>query len=108
MKSAILRRRFLRNFEKHRRAGTLHQSWIHRTRCINGAKKEDKLRPPQEAIDAIKPIIVEYVGFKGNVSHDHSTEVDAPLLEAWWIAAKDPDNEVGPWMMTGALGWPFA
>ena len=33
---------------------------------------------------------------------DHLTKIDAPLVEAWRIAAKDPDDQVGRWLLYGA------
>ena len=35
-------------------------------------------------------------------TQDHLTLIDAPLPEAWRMAAKDPDHQVGQWLLYGA------
>lgn len=69
----------------------MHSSDVH----IIGSKKEYKLKPPPEAVAAFRETIVKHVGSQANCNHTRSTKIDAPLLEAWRVAAKDPDDQVG-------------
>ena len=50
----------------------------------------------------MREIIVKHVGSQGVSGHKHLTKIDAPLLGAWRAAAKDPDDQVGKWLLYGA------
>ena len=87
--------------DEHRAKGTLQDSWVYQACKIIGSKKEEKKRPPAQAVEAVKALIVKHV--QPPEAHDHIplTLIDAILLEAWRVAAKDPDDPVGPWLKTG-------
>ena len=59
--------------------------------------------PPEEAIYAVRKIMVEFTkGVPEDPISAHLARIDAYLLEAWRIAALDPDDQVFLWLTQGA------
>ena len=57
----------------------------------------------------MKNIINEFIGFiklhdDGDGSQVPLTKLDAPLIDAWRVAAKDQELYVGEWLTNAAVG----
>ena len=48
------------DMEAHRASGTLQQSWVYLACKVVGSKKEDKLRPPAVAVEAVEAVLVKH------------------------------------------------
>ena len=78
-------------------------SWIDATVACIGAEKSLKMKPPVDAIAAVKRLISEAVGFDQHAKQPAPlTSVDAAFLMAWARAAGDPDLIVCRWLIYGA------
>ena len=69
-------------------------SWSTRT-VVSIGIKDDAVplsRPPAEAIDAVRNLIMGYVGTNSYIASNPNTKIHAPLLESWHAAARDPDR----------------
>ena len=85
-------------------AGLLESNpdWVPSTcSCIG---HEDRT-PPAEAIAAVRGAIATACNptdVEPIFNASCSTDIRGGLLEAWRAAANDPDDQVGPWLHTGA------
>jgi len=89
------------DLEAHRPVDTLDQSWVYMSCKVVGSKKEDKLRPPADAVAAVEAVLIEHTNPPDSSNHTPLTLIKAFLLEAWRVAAKDPDDQVGSWLKEG-------
>ena len=96
---AALMQMIRKNYAEHRRNGTIKESWVTIT-CDAVGSSIEACGPPQSAIKAVKALIAEYAKLSGHDIQVHSrmyparTKIDAQLLEAWRLAAGDPDHRV--------------
>ena len=62
---------------------------------------------PPEAVSCIRDIIIKHVGHveaqSGETVQHCSADIDARLLGSWRLAARDPDDAVPQWLLTGVL-----
>lgn len=80
---------------------TGHPSWITDTCDAIGSTTD--LRPPPDAVAAVRNLLCEATHMTAaDSSLPRLTDVDAHLLEAWRLAAGDPDDQVGPWLKHGS------
>ena len=90
------------DLERHRKQGKLNDSWAHRSCKTIRSDAKANLRPPPEAVQAVKELIIKHVGQPAVCTSKPVTTIEAPLLEASRAAAKEPDTEVSKWLMDGA------
>ena len=65
--------------------------------------KDNDAPAPAEAVKAVRDIIIKHCG-EGTPpewSSAERTSIDVQLLEAWRVAAKDPESAVARWL----AGW---
>ena len=84
-------------------------AWVEQTCSAIGSNDEERkskgmppLRPPPEAMNTIRNLIIDEV--KDNIPPKVTakrTDVDAHLLEGWRSAAKDPETEMFEWLTVG-------
>ena len=90
------------NEKGHIDEGTLDRSWISVT-CNAMGSTDPAAGPPPDAVAAVKALLVEMTSMcLEEPKIPKRTNVDARLLEAWRLAAGDPDDQVGKWMLVGA------
>ena len=90
------------NEQQHIASGTIGKSWISQTCDAIGSTDSDA-GPPPDAVAAVKSMLIEMTGMvPEDFKTPRRTRVDAHLLEAWRVAAGDPDDQVGKWMLVGA------
>jgi hypothetical protein len=82
-------------------AGHGDQAWIHQTCGIIGTTSKEA-RPPSEAIDAVKRILLQHIGGDGLPIPDAKTSINAKMLGSWRLMAGDPDDQVEIWLVKGA------
>ena len=100
-----MRKLFLKNLVEHHRAGTKHMAW---SNLIVDSIGSDVQSAPAEAVLQVKQIIARHCNHDLNAQHEQPTDegcrtaLDANLIGAWQRTAKDPDEEVSRWLLTGA------
>ena len=73
----------------------LEDPWIMRTSASNGTKDDAAplSRPPAEAIEAARNLIMGYVGMNSSyMASNPKTKIHAPVWESWRAAARGPDH----------------
>ena len=99
-----IRSALLANLEQYRSMQKPQDAWIAKT-CICIGSEDHTLRPPPEAVDAIRDIIRKHTRQctpDDSYSHPTRTNIHAWLLESWRVAAKDPDDQIYTWLTQGA------
>ena len=80
-------------------------SWVVKT-CNSIGAEDDTVplsRPPAEAIEAVRKLIMGYVGMNSShIASNPMKKIHAPLLEAWRAAARGPGHWVPVWLSTCA------
>ena len=92
------------NTEMHRAEGKLDTSWVNAT-CDAIGSEEPGAAPPPSAVAAVKALLIELTAMTmtdAQKAMPSLTDVDAYLLEAWRVAAADPDHQIFPWLRDGA------
>ena len=92
------------NTDEHMAAGTPEQSWVNIT-CKSIGSTTEGCGPPPSAIAAVKTLLEEYTSmYRSDAERamPARTLVDAYLLEAWRLAAADPDDQIFIWLRDGA------
>ena len=75
--------------------------WIETT-CNPIGTQDEMIRPPLEAIVAIRNIIAEHTsGARPDNQTTRRTKADAHLLEAWRAGDKDPEHLMLSWLTIG-------
>ena len=68
--------------------------WI--TATCKAIGSTDELRPPPDAVAAVRNLLVEATHMtEADPNVPRLTDVDAHLVDAWRLAAGDPDDQVG-------------
>ena len=82
--------------------GTPAASWVNVT-CESVGTSDSSCKPPPDAVEAVRRLLIEATGMTGaDANTPRLTNVDAYLLDAWRIAARDPEVYVGAWLKDGA------
>ena len=90
--------------EDIRRCLGARSDWVSSLCSIVGCQ-DDQVNAPQDAIMAVRDIIVKHTGHQNDQRMRPpfcETIIGAELLESWRRAANDPETEVGEWLITGS------
>lgn len=96
----------LSNLVEHHRVGIKHLAWSNRIADSIGSDTVQSA--PAEVVQQVKQIIARHCCHDLDAQHDQPTDegcrtsLDANLIRAWQRTAKDPDDEVCKWLLTGA------
>jgi hypothetical protein len=96
-----LRKLLMANFTECSAAGHIEDAWVNQTCSLIGTKRDDA-RPPLEAVEAVKAVIMRHTGSDGIVAPGAKTRINSTLLGGWQASAGDPDNQVDKWLVHGA------
>jgi hypothetical protein len=92
-----LRALLLANYASSTPAG----SWIDLTCDLIGTTDKD-VRPPLDAIEAVKAVIMQCSGADTSCGPGTLTRINSSLLGAWRKASGDPETQVEIWLNQGA------
>lgn len=101
-----IRRLFLTDLVAHHRAGTKELAW---SNVIASSIGSDSITSaPEEAVKRVREIIAKHCNHDLSAVHQAPTDegcataLDSNLIRAWQRTAKDPDDAVCDWLLTGA------
>ena len=78
--------------------GTPESSWVKKT-CDAIGSADPTCKPPIDAVEAVRRLLIEATGMtEADANTPLLTKADAYLLDAWRIAACDPEVFVGAWL----------
>ena len=84
--------------------GTIAASWVNVT-CESVGTSDSSCKPPPDAVEAVRRLLIEATGMtEADANTPRLTNVDAYLLDAWRIAACDPEVFVGAWLKRRSTG----
>ncbi len=65
---------------------------------------DETARPPPEAVAAVEKLLIQFTNASGadETQLSAKTRINAILWEDWHSSAKDPDDQIFPWLTQGA------
>ena len=80
---------------------TPNDNWINLP-CNATGSKDATARPPADAVAAVRAPLIETTRMlSADADVVHRKRVDAHVLEAWRVAAMDPDDQIFLWLRDG-------